>query len=170
MQLKASGILQLQEVSSFFVGVMSSLLDANSNGKQRNNQTETTAAVNLCTHMQLAAFFAIPHCCMLPPFWGVFPQCCESLQAQVQLQHVACATMMSNKHAVADLEWSAIWAGGVSKQRYFCLDWVVTKCCRRAGKTSSALESNGYGWSGKLLLRQKIKYLCNFEKKCLNGY
>lgn len=97
MQLKASGILQLQEVSSFFVGVMSSLLDANSNGKQRNNQTETTAAVNLCTHMQLAAFFAIPHCCMLPPFWGVFPQCCESLQAQVQLQHVACATMMSNK-------------------------------------------------------------------------
>lgn len=164
MQLKASGILQLQEVSSFFVGVMSSLLDANSNGKQRNNQTETTAAVNLCTHMQLAAFFAIPHCCMLPPFWGVFRNVAKVCRRRCNCSTWHVQQWCQTKYAVADLEWSAIWAGGVSKQTYLCLDWVVTKCCRRAGKTSSALESNGYVWSGKLLLRQKIKYLCNFEK------
>jgi len=95
--LKASGELQLQEVSSFSVGVMSSLLDANSNDKQPNNETtkqlnnqttEQPAAVNLCTHMQLAAFFARPRCCMLPPFWGVFPQCCECCRCNGSTWHV----------------------------------------------------------------------------------
>jgi len=114
--LKASGELQLQEVSSFSVGVMSSLLDANSNGKQRNNQTteqpnnRTTSSCKFMHAHAAGCIFCKASLLHVAAFLGRFSAMLRMLQ--VQRQHVACATMMSNKICSCRSGiWSQVGAG-----------------------------------------------------------
>lgn len=119
--------------------------------------------------MQLAAFFARPPrryvvaCCRL---FGAFfrYECCRCNKQQ----HVACATMMSNKicSCRSNVECRGCRAP-VPKQIHFGLDWVVTTRCPVAGKFQMpvgckvfflyvAQESQEYVWFEKQFLKQRI--------------